>query len=282
MFKKKTAIDTAHLPLLQSKCPQDDVDEFMKSTPEPYFRFFKLAQNIAKTPLSVCSETKVFNDGQETFTEILTALKQAKDHIHLEYYVVRDDTIGRQIKEILIEKAMSGVEVRFLYDTIGCWFLPKSYLKELKDAGVQAVPFYSASHRILKNKMNFTSHRKILVIDGKIGFVGGMNIGDEYLGKHPYFGNWRDTHLMVKGDAVTVLHHIFLVDWYYNTGEPIINDRYLIANQLESTKSKLKLGAVQIVPSGPDQKWAVMKKLYLSLITSAQKKNPYHNTLLNP
>lgn len=285
MFKKKIAIDSEHLPLLQSKCSQDEVDQFIQNTPKAYYRFFTLAQNITKTPLSVCSETKVLSNGEETFSEITEALEKAEDHIHLEYYVVRNDTIGKQIKNTLIEKAKSGVEVRFLYDTIGCWFLPKSYLKEMKAAGVKTAPFYSASHRIFSTKMNFTSHRKILVIDGKIGFVGGINIGDEYLGKHPYFGNWRDTHLKLIGDAVTVLQHTFLTDWYYNTGEPVVDDRYLVDNRREAGGDKIgaemqsgstdgndNFGAVQIVSSGPEQRWSVMKKLYLSLITSAQKK----------
>ncbi|MDT8862737.1 cardiolipin synthase [Alkalihalobacillus sp. MEB130] len=228
---------------------------------------FRLAHRLGKNPVSFASETKVLTDGKETFAHILHALRLAEHHIHLEYYIVRDDEIGQEIKEILIEKAQSGVEVRFLYDAVGSWRLSKKYIRELEEAGVEISAFSPVKLPFLNHKINYRNHRKILVIDGVVGFVGGLNIGDEYLGKHSYFGNWRDTHLFVRGEAVRTLQLIFLQDWHYQTGETILNPTYL-SPALTSVNSD---GGVQMIASGPDQRWEVNKKLFFSMITSAKK-----------
>jgi len=194
-------------------------------------------------------------------------LKLAEHHIHLEYYIVRDDELGQEIKEILIKKAKGGIEVRFLYDAVGSWKLSKSFIQELKDAGVEIVAFAPVKLPFLNHKINYRNHRKIIVIDGVIGFVGGLNIGDEYLGRHAYFGNWRDTHLFVRGEAVRTLQLIFLQDWYYQTGETILNPTYL-SPVLTSVHAD---GGVQMIASGPDSRWEINKKLFFSMITSAKK-----------
>ncbi|KHF38826.1 cardiolipin synthase [Halalkalibacter okhensis] len=228
---------------------------------------FRLAHRLGKNPVSFSSETKVLTDGKETFTHILQALKLAEHHIHLEYYIVRNDGLGQEIKEILIEKAQAGVEVRFLYDAVGSWRLSKNYIRELKEGGVEIVAFSPVKLPFLNHKINYRNHRKIIVIDGIVGFVGGLNIGDEYLGKHSYFGKWRDTHLFVRGEAVRTLQLIFLQDWHYQTGETILNPTYL-SPALTSVKAD---GGVQMIASGPDQRWEVNKKLFFSMITSAKK-----------
>jgi cardiolipin synthase len=227
---------------------------------------FRLAHRLGNNPVSFSTETKVLTDGKETFAHILQALKLAEHHIHLEYYIVRDDKLGQEIKEILIKKAIAGIEVRFLYDAVGSWRLSKSYIKELRMAGVEIVAFSPVKLPILNHKINYRNHRKIIVIDGVIGFVGGLNIGDEYLGRHAYFGNWRDTHLFVRGEAVRTLQLIFLQDWYYQTGETILNPTYL-SPVLTSIHVD---GGVQMIASGPDTRWEVNKKLFFSMITSAK------------
>lgn len=118
--------------------------------------------------------------------------------------------------------------VRFLYDAVGSWKLARSYIDELKDAGVEMVTFGPLQLPLLNNKFNFRNHRKIIVIDGSVGFMGGLNIGDEYLGHDPKFGSWRDTHLLVKGEAVRTLQLIFLQDWYYSTNNSFLTDEYLL------------------------------------------------------
>ncbi|TWI53296.1 cardiolipin synthase [Halalkalibacter nanhaiisediminis] len=228
---------------------------------------FRLAHRLGHNPISFSTESKVLTDGKETFAHILQALKMAEHHIHLEYYIVRDDGLGQEIKDILIDKAKAGVEVRFLYDAVGSWKLSKGYIKELKNAGVEIAAFSPVKLPFLNHKLNYRNHRKIVVIDGVVGFVGGLNIGDEYLGKHVYFGYWRDTHLYIRGEAVRTLQLIFLQDWYYQTGKKILNPSYL-SPVLTSMKAD---GGVQMIASGPDTRWEVNKKLFFSMITSAKK-----------
>ncbi|MFS1515573.1 cardiolipin synthase [Bacillus sp. SCS-151] len=228
---------------------------------------FRLAQNLGKSPISFSTETKVLTNGEETFSHILEALRGATHHIHLEYYIVRHDDIGQQIKDILIERAQNGVQVRFLYDAVGCWKLSRSYIEELRKAGVDMIPFFPVKLPILNHKINFRNHRKIVVIDGTIGFVGGLNIGDEYLGKDSYFGFWRDTHLAVQGESVRTLQLIFLQDWYYMTGQKLLTPSYLSPQLID----KENLGGVQLIAGGPDNEWEIIKQLFFSMIISAEK-----------
>lgn len=228
---------------------------------------FRLAHRIGKSPISFATSTKVLTNGEMAFAQIFKALKAAKHHIHLEYYIVRHDEIGQQLKDILIEKVKNGVYVRFLYDAVGSWQLSKEYLEELRDAGVIIIPFFPVKLPFLNNKINFRNHRKIIVIDGSVGFVGGLNIGDEYLGKNKYFGFWRDTHLYIKGEAVRTLQLIFLQDWYYMTGERLLTPNYLSPDLIEVSHD----GGVQIIAGGPDNEWEVIKNLFFSMIISAKE-----------
>lgn len=228
---------------------------------------FRLAHRLGKSPISFYTETKVLTNGEETFKAILEGMKKAHHHIHLEFYIVRDDVIGGEIKEILIEKAKAGVEIRFLYDSVGSWKLSKSYINELRAAGVKIEPFSPVKLPGLNNQINFRNHRKICVIDGNIGFVGGLNIGDEYLGKNDYFGFWRDTHLYVRGEAVRSLQLIFLQDWYYTTGITLLTPIYLSPDLVEDEE----FGGVQLLSGGPDNNWNVIKNVFFAMITSAKK-----------
>jgi cardiolipin synthase A/B len=230
-------------------------------------KLFRLAHRLGNSPISFATETKVLTNGQETFDHILQELEKARHHIHLEYYIVRHDGIGTKIKDILIRKARSGVTVRFLYDAVGSWKLSSAYIQELRDAGVEMVPFGPVKLPFLNNKFNFRNHRKIIVIDGNIGFVGGLNIGDEYLGLNEHFGFWRDTHLMVKGEAVRTLQLIFLQDWYYMTNDSFFSPGYLSPNPVPVQDS----GGVQLIAGGPDNEWSVLKNIFFSMITSAEK-----------
>ncbi|MEW5569158.1 cardiolipin synthase [Rossellomorea marisflavi] len=258
MFKKKYILDKQTYLRYEPGPLEMDRNLFQD-------KYFRLARRIGNSSISFSSSTKVLTNGDETFREILDWLKTAKHHIHLEYYIVRHDDIGSQIKEVLIQKASEGVKIRFLYDAVGSWQLSRKYITELKEAGVEMVPFGPVKIPILNNKFNFRNHRKIIVIDGSIGFVGGLNIGDEYLGKNPSFGFWRDTHLMVKGDAVRTLQLIFLQDWYYMTSDDFITPGYLTPDPGEGD------GGVQMIAGGPDNEVSVLKNLFFSMITSAQK-----------
>lgn len=229
-------------------------------------RLFSLAQKLGNSPISFDTATRILTNGGETFYYIIRELQKARHHIHMEYYIVRNDHIGEKIKDILIEKARAGVKVRFLFDAVGSWKLSKKYITDLRRAGVEVVEFGPVKLPILNSKFNFRNHRKIIVIDGNIGFVGGLNIGDEYLGLDKSFGFWRDTHLMLRGEAVRTLQLIFLQDWYYMTNSSFLTEEYL-SPQPDANSH----GGVQLIAGGPDNEWSIIKNIFFAMITSAEK-----------
>lgn len=228
---------------------------------------FKLAHRLGHSPISFGTKTKALTDGPETFEYIFQEINKAQHHIHLEYYIVRHDEVGQKLKNLLIEKAKKGVEVRFLYDAVGCFKLSKGYIREMDQAGIEVMPFLPVRIPFLNNKINFRNHRKIIVVDGAVGFVGGLNVGDEYLGKDINFGYWRDTHLLIKGEAVRSLQMIFLQDWYYMTDEKLRSHTYLSSKKEQPEHT----GGVQLIAGGPDSKWDVIKNLFFSMIISAKE-----------
>lgn len=265
MFRKKYFLDKqAFLSIEGEEDPRSD--EKLRLMGEHQGKLFKLAQKLGNSPISFDTATKVLTNGEETFQHIIAELKRARHHIHLEYYIVRHDQIGQEIKNILIEKASQGVKVRFMYDAVGSWQLSKSYINELKNAGIETVSFGPVRLPFLNNKFNFRNHRKIIVIDGNIGFVGGLNIGDEYLGRNKEIGFWRDTHLMLRGEAVRTLQLIFLQDWYYMT-----NHSFLTAEYLSPQIDHESHGGVQLIAGGPDNEWSVIKNIFFSMISSARE-----------
>ncbi|MEF2968229.1 cardiolipin synthase [Paenibacillus sp. M1] len=229
-------------------------------------RLLQMAQRIARTPFSMATRTRVLTNGDETFSTLLRELKKARHHIHMEYYIYRADAIGREIQKTLIERAKAGVQVRFMYDAVGSIGLPKSFVKELRDAGAKVGIYGEVRFLALSSRVNYRNHRKIVVIDGNTGFLGGLNVGDEYLSRSKTYGFWRDTHMLVKGEAVRSMQITFLQDWEYVTGERIMDLEYL-SPELEQGCS----GAVQVIPSGPDKETSTMKDIFFAMITSAKK-----------
>lgn len=228
-------------------------------------QLISLLLHNANAPFTRNNQAQVLSDGSEAFEHIFAELEKATDHIHIEYYILRDDNTGQVLKDILIRKAKAGVRVRVIYDAVGCWDLSKSFIKELEDNNVQIKPFLPVIFPLINNKINYRNHRKIVVIDGQVGFMGGLNIGDEYLGYHPKLGKWRDTHLFLEGTAVHFLQVIFLLDWEFVSGKTLtVKDHFP-----ESENSNGKL--IQIAASGPDTNWETIHQSYFALINSAQK-----------
>ncbi|HZG70515.1 MAG TPA: cardiolipin synthase [Chondromyces sp.] len=264
MFKKKYILDRESYQKYKNSHTPEDLKNHFRDYGER--KVYSLAEHLGNSEISFHTKTKLLTNGEETFGAIKEELLKANHHIHLEYYIVRADGIGNEIKDILIAKAHEGVKVRFLYDAVGSWTLPRGYIEELREAGVEMVAFGPVHLPFLNNKFNFRNHRKIIVIDGQIGFVGGLNIGDEYLGKVDHFGFWRDTHLYVRGEAVRGLQLIFLQDWYYMTNDNFITPGYLTPKIEENMT-----GGVQMIAGGPDNEWSVIKNIFFSMITSAEK-----------
>ncbi|MDD4802594.1 MAG: cardiolipin synthase [Syntrophomonas sp.] len=209
---------------------------------------------------------EVFYNGQDLFKQLKTDLEQAQKFIHMEYYKIRNDLLGKEIRNILVSKARAGVEVKFLYDGMGCMQLPRWFFRPLIAAGGSAASFFPPLLPYFNLRLNYRNHRKICLIDGDKGYIGGFNIGDEYLGKSPEIGFWRDTHLRIRGSALDSLELRFLLDWRYAAGENFsVPDRYFPSH------SRHGQTGMQIVSSGPDSKWSSIKHGYLKMINSARR-----------
>jgi cardiolipin synthase len=223
-----------------------------------------LANNWAY--LTTNNRVRIFTDGNDKFSALLDSIRNARDHVHLEYYIIRNDRLGKEIVAALAERARAGVTVRLLVDGLGCAKLPGDFFDEYRESGGKLARFFPSLIPLINLRMNFRNHRKIAVIDGRTGFVGGFNIGDEYLGKDPRFGRWRDTHFMVEGAAALALQVRFFLDWNYAAGEYIrYDDRYYPEPETSGDV------AIQVVSSGPDARWNQIKEAYLKLIYSARK-----------
>ncbi|MGI6703736.1 MAG: cardiolipin synthase [Clostridia bacterium] len=225
-----------------------------------------LIENTTALPMQYRNTAKVLTNGPYTFREIIKALKKARHHIHMEYYIIRDDKLGRKIRDILIDKANEGVEVRILYDGVGCLQLPKKFFDPLKKAGGEIAVFLPLKFPFLDYRTNYRNHRKILIVDGAVGFLGGLNIGDEYLGKSRAFNFWRDTHIKLEGDSVYSMQAIFLQDWTSAVGKSISCADYFPPHNINTPKP------IHIVASSPDSKWESMQKLYVRMVSMARTK----------
>ncbi|KIV57605.1 cardiolipin synthetase [Aneurinibacillus migulanus] len=230
-------------------------------------RLLNLMVNVSQSPFTLRNRSKILTNGDETFRQMIQDMSEAKHHIHFQFYIIRHDTTGQQFKQVLIDKAREGVKVRVIYDGVGSVRLDKRYITELKEAGVEVVTFFPVILPFLNNKLNYRNHRKIVIIDGKIGFVGGLNIGDEYLGKDTRYGFWRDSHVRLEGESVYLLQNIFLKDWFFVTEENIEGDSYY-PSLIEEPGEEL----IQIASSGPDSDWESIWQMYFSIIATAQEK----------
>ncbi len=206
----------------------------------------------------------VLADGEATFTAMFDAIKNAKDHIHIEFFIFDDDKISNQLRELLILKAKSGVRVRMIYDYLGSYYLSGMYLKSLREAGAYVRPFLPLRLRLRRSKINFRNHRKILIVDGKLGFTGGLNFADRYIFGNT-LGKWRDTFVQFEGAVVHGLQSLFLTDWHFVERKLIAHEKYY------PEPEKHTENLVQIVSSGPDSDWESIMQGISSAIMSANK-----------
>ena len=224
--------------------------------------------DVAGAVLTNDNDIMIYKDGNEKFDALLKDMENARRYIHIQYYIIRNDVLFCRIKDVLAKKAAEGVEVRILYDGMGCRLVKKSCWRELNSQGIKTSEFFPAVLRRLHLRMNYRNHRKIVVIDGKIGYVGGFNIGKEYIGLEKRFGYWRDTHLRIVGSAVDSLEIRFALDWNYASKENLfLTDKY---RNREPISSKQHCD-VQMVASGPDSRYCTIRDNYLRLIGKAEK-----------
>jgi cardiolipin synthase len=233
----------------------------------------ELIHKTSKCPVTCENELTLLKDGKNTFESIFQALESASEHIHLQYYIFEDGLLAEKLLEIFERKIANNVTIRLLYDGIGSYSLSKKYLDRLKDMGVETAQFLPFRFGRFLSSLNYRNHRKIIVVDNKIGFTGGINISDKYLKGDPSLGKWHDTHLKIEGEAVDFLNEIFVTDWYLASGKKVDMSNFRV-NMKSGEHSPL-----QIVPSGPDDDFDVMEQAYFSLINSAEDYlyiiNPY-------
>jgi cardiolipin synthase A/B len=176
-------------------------------------------EELAEMPFTSHNDATLLVNGSVAFPAMFAGIEAAKQYIIVQFYIIRDDTLGRELQSLLERKAREGVRVYVLYDEIGSYGLTRAYKRALAEAGVVILPFRTS--RGLRNRfqINFRNHRKIVIADGEVAYVGGLNVGDEYMGRHPQFGPWRDTHVEIRGPVVEAIQFAFLEDWYWATGD---------------------------------------------------------------
>lgn len=254
-----------------------DISAYSKETYDHSDNFLKPNKHLAKylsgemSPLTSGNAAQLLVNGEEKFPAVLEALEEAKDHIHIEYYIYENDTIGHAIEEILIKKAKQGVQVRFIYDDFGSRGIRRNIAKRLRAEGVEAYPFYEIKILLLANRLNYRNHRKIIVIDGKKGFVGGINISDRYINgplpEKKIF--WRDTHMMLDGPCVHYLQYLFISDWNFCTGKHLEDVLKYFPDFLQRRHGGDK--TMQIAASGPDSKGPTILYSLLYAIYQAEE-----------
>ena len=270
LYRKKLEIDNQEFPKLEYRAATLSYETLLRNK-EKIGNFFQLASfSRNKSFTSDNNHATLLINGEEKFPELIESIRNAKHHIHIQYYIYENDEIGNQLAQELIEKAKQGVKVRFIYDDFGSSRIRKNIVKQLREAGVEAYPFYKIHLILLANRMNYRNHRKIVVVDGIVGYVGGINVADNYLNssknKEKLF--WRDTHLKIVGISVINLQFTFLTDWNFcaNQKLPFSNDYFPMENKANVYGNHL----IQIVTSGPDSKYPKIKYTLIQAILTAK------------
>lgn len=214
------------------------------------------------------NDIDIFTDGNEKFDALIEDLEKAEHFIHLQYYIIRNDVLFQRIVEVLKKKASEGVEVRVLFDGMGCRSVGKSFWRKLEKAGIQTAEFFPVILRRFQLRINYRNHRKIAVIDNRVAYVGGFNIGREYIDLDEKFGHWRDTHLRIRGMGVMGLQLRFILDWNYAAKDKLQNEMYY----MEPEQGVRDHCEVQIISSGPDNSLEQIRDNYIKLISGAKKR----------
>jgi len=223
----------------------------------------RAAELLAKIPILTGNSSDLLIDGEKTFASIFEGIDQAEKYILVQFFIVKDDNLGRKLKSRLISKARQGVRVYFLYDEVGCHGLPASYLEDMRAAGIEAVNFHSRKGPNNRFQINFRNHRKIVLVDGKTCWIGGHNVGDAYLGNGPKFSHWRDTHIKIKGPANLPVQLSFVEDWHWAT------DR-IIELDWQAALTRQGDQRILIIPSGPADRLETAGLMFTHAINSAR------------
>jgi cardiolipin synthase len=231
----------------------------------------RLAYRLGGYHVTEGNQIDFYTDGVPAFEAMIEAIRGAKHHVHLLFFIFQPDNLGRQFLELLTAKAREGVEVRLLYDAMGSHRLPNRLLKPLHQAGGKTSVFLPINLWRRRFQVNMRNHRKIVVVDGALGFVGGLNVGDEYVGRNKYFGFWRDTHVRLRGPAVVDLQRVFMEDWSFASGENL-HTLDLRDSPYFTAEPAVGPHAVQVIDSGPDRDLKTIREVTFAAILKAHKR----------
>ncbi|MBD5289558.1 MAG: cardiolipin synthase [Bacteroides sp.] len=228
----------------------------------------RLAHNICRAPLTVNNSIRIYTEGDKKFRDLRHDLRAARKSIMVQYYIFSDDALGSEIADILIDKARAGLQVMVIYDHVGSFSASRHFFRRMKEAGVKVHPFFRVTFPQLANRINWRNHRKIVIIDDAIGYIGGMNIADRYVQGLPDGREWRDTHFRVEGGIIRSLFYSFSIDW-----------NFLKPNEAGSTyrfdpPAQEKSGNVgmQLITSGPTDRWESLSLCFMKAISTARKR----------
>ncbi len=249
--KKSNTIDLTELPNLELTDDQRSIAT--------------LAFRNSDAALHENNDVKIFTQAEELYDNIVEDLKKAKHHIHMEYYIFLADKIGQRIMDVLKEKAREGVIVRVIIDDVGSWQLKKKKIKELRETGIEIQSFLEVGLPYINSRVNYRNHRKIIVVDGLVGYTGGFNIADRYV-EGLKWGTWRDTHIRLEGSAVLGLQKNFLMDWFFVKRELIEDSSYYPAQEKKGDC------LAQIVISGPDMVWESVMQIFTKAFMEAKRR----------
>ena len=256
-----------HLPLQQeyqkvvAKLPATLRAEF-----DQHETNIKVFEQLAEMHFLAHNHGRLLLNGEQTFNAIFEGIRQAQEYLLVQFFIVKNDELGKQLQQELVNKARDGVNVYFLYDSIGSRALPATFVKQMTKAGIKVSPFSGNSRgKGHPFRLNFRNHRKIVVVDGKIAYVGGLNVGDEYMGKHPLLTPWRDTHVEVRGPVVLAVQLAFQEDWYWMQHELLSLNLNLEQNETASQR-------ILVLPSGPADELETCGLLFTELINRAKNR----------
>ncbi len=240
------------------------IKEVITGSPDQRYESVRAFYKLTGMPLLANNKIDLLVNGQQTFDTIFAALRHAKKVVLMEFFIVNDDALGKELQKELIDCANRGVKVYFLYDRVGSIRLPGRYIAKLKKAGVHVGAFSTRTSFFNRFQWNFRCHRKITIIDGEIGFVGGHNVGIEYLGKKPPLAPWRDTHIVLQGPIVTCLQETFAEDWFWASGT--------LPELLFQTQFPTDGVACQSLPSGPADEQETCSLFFVEALNAAKKR----------
>lgn len=266
--RKMKLISGRSLDQLSKRSMLEFVEQRNLRMPEYFSSLVRLFTNQSLALPFKDNAVEFYTDGYQFFPALLQAIKSATNHIHLDTYIIADDPLGRLVSDALIAKAREGVEVRLIYDDVGCWRVPERFFDRMRQAGVKVRSFMPVRFPAFTSKVNYRNHRKVCVIDGIQGFIGGMNIALRYVkGLHHGTLPWRDTHMRLRGSVVYALQRAFLVDWYF-VDRTLINDhRYYPPMPWHISNDSL----AQVVTSSPIAQWPDIMQGYVRILLEAKR-----------